>query len=84
MGITIGAFVGGIIFLLFGLVHAVHAGSFSIILLLSKLQGRPVEPSLFVRFMVAVAIVASIVIWTAVAMLLGGAVGGTVEYLFMR
>ena len=84
MGIIIGAFAGGMCFLAFGLRRAVYAGGFSTVLVLSKLKGRPIEQSPFVRMMVAAGAMLSIVLGIVVAMVLGGIVGGVIEYALTK
>lgn len=84
MGIIIGAIAGGICFVVFGLMRVVYAGGFSIVIILSKLKGRPTEQSPLVRIMVAAGIIISIILGITVAMVLGGVVGGVIEYMLMK
>jgi len=84
IGIIIGALAGGTCFVVFGLMRAVHTGGFSTVLVLSKLKGRPIEQSPFVRMMVAAGAMLSIVLGIVVAMVLGGIVGGVIEYALTK
>ena len=84
MGILIGALAGGVCFVVFGFMRTVYLGGFLMLIILNKLKGRPVEQSPFVRIMVAAGVIVSIVLGTAAAMLLGGAVGGVVEYALTK
>ena len=84
MGIIIGAFAGALFFIVFGLRPAVHAGSFSVLIILNKLKGGPIEGSMFVRVMIAAGIAVSIVLGITVAMLSGAAVGHIIEYVLMK
>jgi hypothetical protein len=83
MGIIIGALTGGICFVVFGLMRAVYAGGFSVVVILSRLKGRPVEQSPFVRITVAAGIILCVVFGLAVAMVLGGLVGGVIEHMLV-
>ena len=80
MGILIGALVGGICFVVFGLMRAVHVGGLLALIILNKLKDRPIEQSPFVRITVAAGILISIILGLAVAMFLGGAAGKIIEY----
>ena len=83
MGILMGALVGGVCFVVFGLTRAVHVGGLLTIIILNKLKGRPIEQSQFVRITVAAGILVSIFLGLAVAMFLGGVVGKGVEYALL-
>lgn len=83
IGIVIGILAGGVLFIIFGLMRAVHRGGFSIVLILNKLFGKPVTPTPFVRLMVSAGIILSIVLGIAVSAIVGGAFGGVIEYLIM-
>ena len=84
MGIIIGAFAGGMCFFAFGLMRTVHTGGFLTVVVLSKLKGRPIEQSLFVRIMVAAGVMLSIFLGIAVSMVLGGTVGVVIEYALTK
>lgn len=84
MGIIIGALAGGMCFIVFGLRRAAYAGGFSTVVVLSKLKRGPIGQSPVVRIIVAAGTMLSIVLGIAVAMVLGGAAGGALEYVFMK
>jgi hypothetical protein len=80
VGIIIGALARGMYFLAFGLMRAVHTRGFSTVVVLSTLKGRSIGQSPFVRMTVAAGIRLRIVLRVAVAMVLGGTIGGAIEY----
>jgi hypothetical protein len=84
IGIIIGALAGGLCFVIFGLARSMYAGGFSMVVILSKLKGRPIEQSPFVRIIVAAGTILSIALGVAASMVLGGAVGGFIEYVLMK
>ncbi len=84
IGIVIGALAGGLFFIVFGLIRAVHRGGFSIVLLLNKLIGKPVTPTPLIRLLIAAGIILSIILGVAVSLLLGGTIGGIIEYLIVK
>ncbi len=84
MGTIIGALAGGICFVLFGLIHAGHAGGLSMIFLLNKVKGAPTGQSPLIRIMVAAGIILGIVLGIALSMFLGGMVGGALERMLME
>lgn len=84
MGIMIGALAGGMCFVVFGLRRAVYTGGFLTVVVLSKLKGRPIEQSPFVRIMVAAGIIVSIALGITVAMILGGIAGGVIESMMLK
>ena len=76
VGRNIGAALGAIVFLVFGLGPAFYFGSFGTIALLSHLAGGPVEPGILVRMMTAVGIMLGFVCIASVSIIVG-AIGGT-------
>lgn len=76
VGRNIGAVIGAIVFLVFGVAPAFYFGSFGTIALLSHLAGGPVEPGILVRMMTAVGIMLGIVCIASVSIIVG-AIGGT-------
>ena len=84
IGIIIGALAGGAFFIFFGLIRAVHRGGFSVVLVLNKFFGKPVTPTPLIRLLVAAGIILSIVLGVAVSLLLGGTIGGIIEYLIVK
>lgn len=74
-GMKIGATVGGLVFLIFGLMPGFYFGSYGTLILLQKLMGGTVEPTLFVRAAVVVGIMVGIVCTAAVSIVVGGLLG---------
>jgi len=56
-GMKIGAAVGGLAFVVGGIVPGFYFGSYGTLILLQKLMGGTVEPTLFVRAAVVIGIV---------------------------
>jgi len=78
-GMKIGAVVGGVLFLVFGVMAGFYFGSYGTLIILQKLMGGTVEPTLFVRAAVVMGIIvgiaASAVLSIAVCGLAGAAMG---------
>ena len=74
-GMKIGATVGGLVFLVFGIMPGFYFGSYGTLILLQKLMGGAVEPSLFVRVAVVMGIVVGISCAAAVSIVVGGLLG---------
>lgn len=81
MGTKIGAGIGILAFLVFGIVPGFFFGSYGSLIVISHLMGGPVEPTLIVRVVMAVGILLGIVCVASVS-IVGGAILGTgVGYL---
>jgi hypothetical protein len=76
MGTKIGATLGGIAFLIFGLLPGFYFGSYGSLIVLKHLLGGPVEPTVLVRMFVAVGILLGIACVASVSIVVG-AIGGT-------
>jgi len=74
-GMKIGAAAGGLVFLVFGIMPGFYFGSYGTLILLQKLMGGAVEPSLFVRSAVVMGIVVGIACAAAVCTVVGGLLG---------
>lgn len=74
-GMKIGATVGGLVFLILGIMPGFYFGSYGTLILLQKLMGGTVEPTLFVRAAVVVGIMVGIVCTAAVSIVVGGLLG---------
>ena len=74
-GMKIGATVGGLMFLVFGIMPGFYFGSYGTLILLQKLAGGPVEPSLIVRAAIVMGIVVGIACAAAVCIVVGGLLG---------
>jgi len=80
-GTKIGATIGGLVFLVFGIVPGFYFGSFGTLVLLQKLTGGPVEPTLFVRAAIVIGIVIGIACAAAVSLVVGGLLGTALGYV---
>jgi len=81
MGTKIGAALGGIVFLLFGLLPGFYFGSFGTLVVLNHLMGGTVEPSVVVRMIVAVGIMLGIACIASVSIVIGSIVGTALGYM---
>lgn len=80
MGTKIGATLGGIAFLIFGVLPGFFFGSYGTLVVLKHLVGGPVEPTVIVRMAVAVGIMLGIVCIGSVSIVLGSIVGTGIGY----
>ena len=80
-GMKIGAAIGGVVFVLAGIVPGFYFGSFGTLILLQKLMGGAVEPTLFVRAAMVMGIVIGIACAAAVSIVVGGLIGTVMGYL---
>jgi len=80
-GMKIGATVGGLVFVVFGIMPGFYFGSFGTLILLQKLMGGTVEPTLFVRAAIVMGIVVGIACAAAVSLVVGGLLGTALGYL---
>ena len=80
-GMKIGATIGGLVFLVFGIVPGFYFGSYGTLILLQKLLGGTVEPTLFVRAVIVMGIVVGIACAAAVSLVVGGLLGTALGYL---
>jgi hypothetical protein len=81
MGTKIGATLGGIAFLIFGVLPGFFFGSYGTLLVLKHLVGGPVEPTVIVRMVVAVGILLGIVCIGSVSVVMGSILGTGIGYL---
>jgi hypothetical protein len=81
MGTKIGATLGGIAFLIFGVLPGFFFGSYGTLLVLKHLVGGPVEPTVIVRMVVAVGILLGIVCIGSVSIVLGSIIGTGIGYV---
>jgi len=73
---NIGATIGGLVFLVAGIVPAFYFGSFGAISLMSHLVGGPVDAGIVVRMVTVVGIMLGMVCIASVSIVVG-AIGGT-------
>ncbi|HUK99656.1 MAG TPA: hypothetical protein VLX29_02240 [Nitrospirota bacterium] len=74
-GMKIGATVGGLVFLVFGIMPGFYFGSYGTLILVQKLMGGVVDPTLFVRAAVVMGIMIGISCAAAVCIVVGGLLG---------
>jgi hypothetical protein len=80
-GMKIGATVGGLVFLVFGIMPGFYFGSFGTLILLQKLMGGAVEPTLIVRALMVMGIMVGIACAAAVSLVVGGLLGTAMGYI---
>ena len=80
-GMKIGATVGGLVFLVFGIMPGFYFGSYGTLILLQKLMGGSVDPTLFVRAAIVMGIVVGIACTAAVSIVVGGLLGTAAGYV---
>jgi len=80
-GMKIGAAIGSLVFLVFGIVPGFYFGSFGTLILLQKLMGGTVEPTLFVRAAVVMGILVGIACAAAISIVVGGLLGTAMGYM---
>src|SRR5208337_3779178 len=81
MGTKIGAAIGGLVFLAFGLIPGFYFGSYGALVVLKHLMGGPIEPSVLVRMIVAVGIMLGIVCIASVSIVVGSILGTGLGYM---
>jgi len=81
MGTKIGATLGGIAFLIFGVLPGFFFGSYGTLVVLKHLVGGPVEPTVIVRMVVAVGTLLGIVCIGSVSVVMGSILGTGIGYL---
>jgi hypothetical protein len=74
-GMKIGATVGGLVFLVFGIMPGFYFGSYGTLILVQKLMGGAVEPTLFVRAATVMGIAVGISCAAALCLVVGGLLG---------
>jgi hypothetical protein len=74
-GMKIGATIGGLVFVLAGIVPGFYFGSFGTLILLQKIMGGAVEPTLFVRAAIVMGIGVGIACAATVSIVVGGLLG---------
>jgi len=81
MGTKVGAVLGGIAFLAFGIVPGFYFGSYGILVLMNHLFGGPLEATVLVRIAVAAGVVVGITCIASVTIVMGAIFGTAVGYL---
>jgi hypothetical protein len=80
-GMKIGAAVGVLVFAVFGIMPGFYFGSYGTLILLQKLMGGTVDPTLIVRAVVVMGIVVGIACAAAACIVLGGLLGTALGYV---
>ena len=80
-GMKIGATIGGLVFVVFGIMPGFYFGSYGTLILLQKLMGGTVEPTLFVRAAVVMGIMVGIACAAAISIVVGGLLGTAMGYV---
>jgi hypothetical protein len=75
MGMKIGAVLGGMVFLIFGIVPGFHYGGYGMLMLLSRITGGPVEATLVVRMLLVVGVLLGVACAGALSIVLGSVFG---------
>jgi hypothetical protein len=81
VGTRIGAALGAIVFLVFGVIPGFYFGSYGTLMLLSHLAGGPVEATTIVRMITVVGILLGMFCIGAVSIVLGSVFGTTLAYV---
>jgi hypothetical protein len=81
VGTKIGAGLGVLAFLVFGIIPGFYFGSYGTLVLLSHLAGGPVEPTTIVRMLTVVGIMLGIFCVGAVSIVLGSVFGTAMGYV---
>ena len=80
-GMKMGATVGSLVFAIFGIMPGFYFGSYGTLILLQKLMGGAVEPSLFVRAAIVAGAMVGISCAAAVSLVVGGLLGTALGYV---
>ena len=80
-GMKIGATIGGLVFLAFGIMPGFYFGSYGTLILLQKLMGGPVEPTLIARAAVVMGVLVGISCAATVSIVVGGLMGTVAGWL---
>ena len=80
-GMKIGATIGGLVFVVAGIVPGFYFGSFGTLILLQKIMGGTVEPTLFVRAAIVMGIAVGIACAATVCVVVGGLLGTAIGYV---
>ncbi len=81
VGTKIGAALGAIVFLVFGIVPGFYFGSYGALVLMSRLAGGPVEATTIVRMLTVVGVLLGIFCIGAVSIVLGSVFGTALAWL---
>jgi len=80
-GMKIGAATGGLVFAVLGIIPGLSFGAFGTLILLQKLMGSGVEPTLFVRAAIVMGSLVGLVCAATVSLVVGGLLGTVMGYI---
>lgn len=80
-GMKVGAILGGIAFLVFGIVPGFHYGGYGALMLISKIAGGPVEATLAVRMVIVVGILIGTLCLGFMSIVIGSVLGTVSGYM---
>lgn len=80
-GTKIGAVIGGIAFIFFGLLPGFYFGSYAALVILSRLLGGPLEPTITVRILTVIGVALGIFCIGSTFIVIGAIFGTLVGYL---
>ena len=81
MGTKIGAVLGGVVFLIFGLIPGFYFGSYGALVVLKHFMGGSVEPTVLVRMIIAIGIMLGIVCIASASIVIGSILGTALGYI---
>lgn len=81
MGTKIGAILGGITFIIFGLLPGFYFGSYIALVITSKLAGGPVSATLLIKALVALGAIMGILCMAALFIVVGSLAGTGIGYI---
>jgi hypothetical protein len=85
MSKRVGAVIGGIAFVIFGLIPAFYFGSFLALVITSGLSGGPLKPTMIVKVLTIMGAIVGIscvgVVFLAIGAMLGTIIGYVIAYL---
>lgn len=80
-GMKIGAVLGVIAFLIFGIIPGFHYGGYGTLMLLTKLAGGPLEMTLGIRMLVVLGILLGITCLASMSIVIGSVLGTASGYV---
>jgi hypothetical protein len=80
-GMKVGALLGGVAFLIFGIVPGFHYGGYGTLMLLSKIAGGPLEFTLGIRLVVILGTLLGILCLASMSIVIGSVLGTVSGYV---
>ncbi len=81
LGRKMGAVVGGILFLIFGIMPGFYFGSYATVVLLSHLFGGPLEPNILTRVLIVIGTLLGLFCTASVSIVVGAVLGTALAYV---